>query len=70
MRDDILEAIESAVDSTIGNARRDNRRPPRLSVDSLRWLMRNVLLDLPDDMSVLELREELDIAADQGARHA
>lgn len=65
MREDVRAAIESArsVDlppfATAFGARR------MISVDRLRALVYAVVRELPDDMSMAELRDELEIANNQ-----
>lgn len=62
MREDVAEAIESARTSdhftplTIGGGSRERKH----STERIRAVLLAVLRDLPDDMTVAELRDELE----------
>lgn len=63
MRDDVREAIESACSGDDrGQSGSHGAKPRRrgISPEGLRHLLLNVLRDLPEDLSVRELREELE----------
>lgn len=59
MRDDVREALDSA---SSGSVRQTGMYAPpkRISVEGLQRLLRTVLRDLPEEMTVQELREELE----------
>jgi hypothetical protein len=63
MRDDVREAIESA--RTSDHFEPMSIDPPRIrrhSAERIRHVMLCVLRELPDDMTVAELRDELEPA--------
>jgi len=59
MRDDVAEALEAACrplgsDDSIGQTRRYE------SVDGVRHALLRLIRDMPDDLTIAELREELE----------
>lgn len=68
MREDIAEAIESAstvevkTDGTYSVERRRKHNPMKI-----RAIVLAVVRELPDDMSISELRDELEICSNQDA---
>jgi hypothetical protein len=63
MRVEIREAIDSA--GSVGSARLFGGPLRRMSFDRVRAIVLAVVRELPDDMSVAELRDELEIAENQ-----
>lgn len=60
MRADIAEAIDSARSSRCGGRAWRNGPERRWSFETLRQLLALIARDLPDELTVRELREEID----------
>jgi hypothetical protein len=60
MRHDIADAIESARTSRCGGRTWRNGPERRWSFEGLRQLLALIVRELPDELSVRELREEID----------
>lgn len=60
MRDDVREALENACLELGDGLSVDRSRVRRQSVDTVRANLLRLIRDLPDDLTILELREELE----------
>jgi len=65
MRPDVRDAVDAARSARV-NEPLWGSKPRNISAAFVRAVVYAVVRELPDDMSVRELREELDIAENQG----
>ncbi len=65
IRDDVREAIESACSVEVADARPGPAARRYRGFHKVRATVLAVVRELPDDMSIAELRDELEIAENQ-----